>query len=136
MYEASMWYAYSCGTNSDGVIRRDFRILSMDDPCHCGIGYDGYCANLKSFWTREILEPQVTEDGTRVYKARMDAPDDGRYVAFFIDVKYKDPREGLKGDVLPKDMPGMLEFTTEVSVWPNTFPYEDCVGTECYGTLL
>ena len=103
-----------------------------------------------------------------------------RYVAYFIDIKYKDPREdpNLKGDILPKDMPGQLEFTTEVrchyiwllsmlmcgvannltclhgvrarmddfeltcfvcgqvSIWPNTFPYEDCAGTECYGTLL
>ena len=62
-----------------------------------------------------------------------------RYVAYFIDVKYKDPREvdsSLKADILPKDMPGQLEFTTEVSVWPNTFPYEDCQGADCYGTLL
>merc|ERR1719486_43365 len=51
---ASMWYAYSCGNNGH-VKRRDFRIMHMDDPCHCGISAQGYCANLKSFWTRVEL---------------------------------------------------------------------------------
>ena len=26
---------------------------------------------------------------------------------------------------------GFLDFTTEVSVWPNTFPYEECSGEAC-----
>jgi hypothetical protein len=136
VYEASVWWAYSCGTNPDGVKRRDFRILHMDSPCRCGISADGYCANLKSFWTREILTPLVTTDGSRQYYAQVDAPSDGRYAAFFIDIKYDLHEKTLKGDIIPKDQPGMLEFTSEVSVWPNTFPYEDCHGTDCYGTLL
>ena len=41
VYEASMWYAYSCGNNSDGVSRRDFRVMSLDNPCTCGIMADG-----------------------------------------------------------------------------------------------
>ena len=78
------WYAYSCGTNPDGIKRRDFRILSMDVPCECGIGYDGYCANLKSFWKQVVLEPTVNADGARVYTAHMDAPEDGRCVLRFL----------------------------------------------------
>jgi PhoPQ-activated pathogenicity-related protein len=30
VFEASMWYAYSCGTNPDGIQRRDFRMVSLD----------------------------------------------------------------------------------------------------------
>ena len=32
---------------------------------------------------------------------------------------------------LPHDFGGFLEFTSEVSVWPNTFPYADCSGESC-----
>jgi PhoPQ-activated pathogenicity-related protein len=134
VHEASMWYAYSCGNNPDGIKRRDFRIMHMDTPCECGIGAQGYCINLKSFWTQVVLEPEVNAEGQRVYTAQMDAPDDGRYVAFMIDIKYKEHEKRVEG--LPHDLPGRLDFTTEVSVWPNTFPYPDCSGAECKGTLL
>jgi len=144
VYEASMWYAESCGTNLDGKIRRDFRIVSLDNPCHCGIAYDGYCANLKSMWTKEVLDGEVV-DGKRVYRASRDAPEDGRYTAFMIDIKYKETellqtsfssvaQAGNK--ILPVDKPGRLEFTTQVSIWPNTFPYEDCVGADCAALLV
>ncbi|CAE7661805.1 aprA [Symbiodinium microadriaticum] len=121
VHKASMWWAYSCGNNPDGVKRRDFRIMSLDSPCECGVDSDGYCINLKSFWTEEELS--VTVD-----------PGDGRYVAFFIDIKYEQRKENLTG--LPHDKPGQLEFTTEVSIWPNTFPYEDCKAESCAGQLL
>ena len=150
VYEASMWYAYSCGSSHEGVDtikRRDFRIMSVDDPCTCGIAVDGMCANLKSSWTREVLDGEIV-DGKRVYRAHMDVPTDGRYVAFMIDVKYKEV-EGISynfGDLiektklgnhkLPVDKPGRLEFTSEVSILPNTFPYEDCTGTGCSGHVV
>jgi len=35
------------------------------------------------------------------------------------------------GSLFPHDFGGFLDFTTEVSVWPNTFPYEDCSGETC-----
>lgn len=150
VHEASMWYAYSCGNNPDGKKRRDFRILSMDQPCECGIAADGYCSNLKSFWTREVLEPTVTADGKRTYTAHKDEPGDGRWVAYFIDVKYKEqPVESVSVSGqkqapphwdactrLPCDKPGRLEFTSQVSIWPNTFPYDSCTGDACAGNLL
>jgi hypothetical protein len=135
VHKASMWWAYSCGNNADGVKRRDFRIMSLDSPCECGQESDGYCLNLKSFWTEEELTATVDASGARTYRAKMDAPGDGRYVAFFIDIKYEKRKEkGLNG--LPHDKPGQLEFTTEVSVWPNTFPYEECNAESCAGSLL
>ena len=162
VYEASMWYSYSCGNNEDGTKRRDFRIVSLDEPCECGKGSDGYCLNLKSFSTREILEPTVTltAEGKqrRSYTAYKEAPGDGRWVAYFIDVKYKEVgadvsaagsttsasssgKEPLAAGWeacthLPCDKPGRLEFTSQVSVWPNTFPYEACTGEGCAGKLL
>lgn len=145
VYEASVFYAYSCGNNIDGKKRRDFRILSLDVPCECGIGYDGYCSNLKSFWTREILEPTITADGKRSYTAHKEEPGDGRWVAYFIDIKYKeygqtttlhDAPAWEACTHLPCDKPGRLEFTSQVSIWPNTFPYEACTGEGCAGYLL
>jgi len=135
VHKASMWYAFSCGTNAaDGVVRRDFRLMSLDNPCQCGTFSDGYCMNTKSFWTEVPLNATVVR-GKRTYTAQMDAPGDGRYVAFFIDIKYEKERlPDVQG--LPHDRPGQLEFTTEVSVWPNTFPYEDCHAESCLGTLV
>lgn len=137
VHSAHVWYAYSCGTNPDGIKRRDFRVMSLDNPCECGVFSDGYCLNLKSMWNKIELN-QTIEHGRRTYRAKVDAPEDGRYVAFFIDVKYDRPRsdELQKNGGLPKDLPGRLEFTTEVSVLPNTFPYESCSGETCDGVLL
>jgi hypothetical protein len=91
-------------------------------------------------------------------------PTDGTYTAFFIDIKYankhaqildlesiaksikRDPSKmtpAAKARALfpdfggfPHDFGGFMEFTTEVSVWPNTFPYPDCSGVECGNRLV
>ena len=143
VHEASMWYAYSCGNNTDGVQRRDFRIMSLDQPCGCGVFTEGYCMNLKSFWTRVVLEREMV-NGKRTYRAQHDAPTDGRYVAFFIDIKFKALDDNshftrphiLGNKIIPVDKPGQLEFTTEVSVWPNTFPFPPCEGAGCDGPMV
>jgi len=142
---AHVYWGYSCGNNAeDRTKRRDFRILSLDVPCKCGIGgaVVGYCANLKSFENSSELTASQ-ENGKRVYRAKIDAPSDGRYVAFFIDIKYMEhwangngaPEPHYHG-FIPVAKPGQLEFTTEVSVWPNTFPYDDCYAGTCTGNLV
>jgi len=161
--EVNMWHAYSCGTNADGIKRRDFRVamlgpVSGSKPigaCECGVGQDGYCANLKSFWAKTPLNGTV-ERGVRTYRAKMDAPADGRYVAFLIETRFqKNPREEKEESVIvtpplpvpvpnrpgfippiPKDLSGSFMSTTEVSVWPDTFPYPDCTGVSCGNTLV
>lgn len=40
------------------------------------------------------------------------------------------------GSVFPHDFGKFFDFTTEVSVWPNTFPYEECFGETCGVRLL
>ena len=132
---ATMWYAKTCNKGA-AKTRRDFRFMSLDDPCECGVSSDGTCFNLEAFkWTPVALSPQ--EDGA--YKAHMDADSDGRWIAFFIDFTFEViqpvPESGGLGN-WPYDTPGALDFTTEVSIWPNSFPFEESYGEDCYGTLL
>ncbi len=60
VHEALVWYAYSCGTNVDGKLRRDFRIASIDkpqnpeEPKNCGCGL--YDAKVISFISYLIVE--------------------------------------------------------------------------------
>jgi len=136
VHEASLWYAYSCGKNPDGINRRDFRLASLDYPCECGLYAAGYCANSEGRWRQEVLVEVINEKGERTYSAHVDAPSDGRYVASFIDVKYNNQIKSLTTTDIPKDLPRRLEFTTQVSVFPNTYPYADCEGEGCAGTLL
>jgi hypothetical protein len=169
VHEASLWYAYSCGNNVDGVKRRDFRLASLDNPCECGVYAEGYCVNgkvtfpsiitllhiwlfvmssnfyflhelicicVQSRWTQEVLQQVVNENGERTYTAHVDPSTDGTYVAYFIDVKYDNQLKSLTGKEIPKDLPRRLEFTTQVSVFPNTYPYEDCEGAGCKGSLV
>eukprot|EP01038_Epipyxis_sp_PR26KG_P006071 gene6071-8360_t len=173
VHEANVYYAESCGVNTfDGhTNRRDWRVAHLDNPCECGIFAEGYCSNLKSLWKKQALEVSKV-NGKRVYSAKFDAPSDGRWVAYFMDIKYVNPHpfpfthddllnnvtqstpskrttavlNALKKqqDILPhdkfggfpKDFGRFLEFTTEVSIWPNTYPYPDCQGADCAGRLV
>jgi PhoPQ-activated pathogenicity-related protein len=148
--EARVWYAYSCGNNPDGKKRRDFRIANADSPCKCGLEVKGMCTNLKSFWTPKKLTESKNADGQRTYTAHIDAPEDGRWVAYFIDIVYAKnkidsliPVIDILPGFIPRDPFQRLQFTTEVSVWPNTFPYPGCgivngvdTGIECLATIV
>jgi PhoPQ-activated pathogenicity-related protein len=125
--EAAMWYATTCNTE-----RRDFRLINIDDPCTCGVGADGYCLNLKVLWQKQTLE----EVAPNTYTASFSV-DDGRWAAFLIDLTFAKERN-LATSVYqwPVDRAGCLEFTTEVSISPNTFPYDDCYLETCDGPLL
>lgn len=153
VYQAHVYFAYSCGTNNeDGVKRRDFRIANIDNPCHCGIFAEGYCANVKSIWQKKLLQETLVNN-KRTYSIVMDAPEDGRYVAYFIQIKYRkhfddappseledfldkiSQRESKRPGLIPIDIPGRLDFNTQVSIWPNTFPFADCSHETCDGPL-
>lgn len=178
VHKASVFYAYSCGVNAwdNNKFRRDFRVVHLDSPCTCGPEADGYCTNLAARWYEKNLEHTI-ENGKRTYRAKLDAPDDGRWVSFFIDIKFADHsketknlninelkkqlvtkddkldkaaqakevyRKHLKKDdndddehfIFPHDLLGYFEFTTEVSILPNTFPYPDCYGESCGKRLV
>jgi len=124
-------------TTSPTYPRRDFRFLNIDDPCDCGYEVSGYCFNTQVFWQSELLHP--TRIGGNTYVAHHDAPTDGTWAAFFIDVQYKNTFElgaNWHPGFIPKDRAGQMEFTTEVSVVPDIFPYDDCHGVDCYGVLI
>lgn len=171
VHEASVWYAYSCGVNDwdGGVKRRDFRVAHLDSPCTCGPYVGGMCVNAASLWNKKTLESTMVR-GKRTYTAQMDAPEDGRWVAYMVDIKYHNKHwnpwnEGDNVDLanklnasprvlskaaaarasvgyerkssgIPTDLGRFFEFTSEVSVWPNTFPYPDCSGVACGERLL
>ncbi len=152
VHAAYVWWAYSCGVNAfDGVSRRDFRVASLDNPCTCGIEYDGSCANLHSFWKKAPLEA-ATVRGKRTYSAHIDTPTDGRWVASMIEITYNRKKFGgeeesevsaEKKDIpagkdipFPHDLMGHMMFTTEVSIMPQTFPYPPCSGESCAGPLV
>jgi len=161
VHSANVWWAHSCGVNAwDGVNRRDFRIAHLDNPCSCGFYAAGYCAAMRSvFWSKQELNATIV-NGKKTYSAKFDAPTDGTWVAFMIDFKFvnkhsfpvnvkdlydlvqpkfqwqlnSDPEQAWGG--FPHDFGRFFEFTTQVSVWPNTFPYEECVGIDCGSTLV
>jgi PhoPQ-activated pathogenicity-related protein len=163
VHEANVWWAYSCGVNAwdNNINRRDWRVAHLDQPCTCGLSADGYCANLKAIWYKQPLEATMVR-GKRTYSAKIAAPDDGRWVAFFIDFKFVN-KNAVPIDIanmyktktryshedghfvrftdkygldpawggFPHDFGRFFEFTTEVSIWPNVFPYPDCAGADC-----
>jgi hypothetical protein len=65
------------------------------------------CVNLKSFWKPKKLKEENI-DGKRVYRAHVDPPTDGTWVAYFIDIVYaKDKKDALLPiiDILPGFIP-------------------------------
>ena len=46
----------------------------------------------------------------------------------------KPPAEGDRGYPFGED--GVFEFTSAISIVPDTFPAEDCTGAECLGSLV
>jgi hypothetical protein len=146
--------------------RRDFRIAHLDSPCTCGPYVAGYCVNLNTFWKKKELEMTMVKgrrtytahvdtptDGTwtaffidikynnkhavtlnleELRKSMKRDPSKPKSVAEQLQLFDRFPEFGG----FPHDFGGFLEFTTQVSVWPNTFPYEDCSGVSCGDRLV
>jgi PhoPQ-activated pathogenicity-related protein len=90
--------------------RRDFRLVIA--------GVDGGEALQPVLWGTETLEPQ--ENG--LYVASKPTPDYG-WGAFFAQLEYD------RGD-------HTYIFSTETCIVPNVFPFPECEGVECKGTLV
>jgi len=165
VHSAYVWWGYSCGVNAwdNNKFRRDFRVAHLDNPCTCGIYAEGYCSNLKAVMKKQELTV-TTVNGRRTLTAHVDPPGDGKWVAYFIDIKYVNKNafpfdimelyDGVESNIENKNFGGphrkdhpnfggfdtdfgrFFEFTTQVSVFPNTFPYPDCSGVECGNRIL
>ena len=133
----TMWAAASCTKGATGK-RRDFRYSSLDDPCECGVASDGDCLNAEAFsWVATELYPNEHNE----YVAHQDIDPSGAWTGFFIDFTFEQPSASASASpaglgTWPLLQPGCLDFTTEVSIWPDTFPFEECHGSGCQGTLL
>jgi len=135
--------------------RRDFRIANLDDPCLTGPivsigGYNNLCSNLLVVWTAEELTE--TSPGSLTWVAHRDPPSFDRWTAFFVDVQYDGkPYESSSAAGVPNARPstpnvqskawpvgeeGVYVFTTEVSIVPRTFPFDECFAEECFGKLV
>jgi PhoPQ-activated pathogenicity-related protein len=99
---------------------RDFRwVTGGSTPC-TGIVVKGICVRLV-LWSGKGIT--ASADGT--YVASMPMPANGTgWSAFFIEMTYAGP--------------GGLNFTmtSQVSIIPQTFPFPDCHGSGCTGTLV
>jgi hypothetical protein len=86
----------------------------LDNPCTCGITYEDYCTNLKVLWKKKDIA--VSNDN--YWNETLDI-DENKWTAFFLEFNY----DGL-------------DVTTGLNIIPNTFPYDDCYGESCNGTLV
>lgn len=115
--------------NTNG--RRDFRLLNIDDPCLCGVAYEGNCINLEVLnWKTEVVSPTAEDKNVYVVDHPMPS-ENGTWAAFFVDVTYKKANGGL----IPTNN-FVHEFTTEVSVIPDVLPFDDCYMETCHGVLV
>lgn len=98
-------------TTTDGV-RRDFRQHILDRTT-------GTATVNPVFWFYD----NATQTSALDYQADMTNPATG-WLAFFIEFTF----DGAKNST--------LEITTEINIIPDTFPFPDCSGEACYGTLV
>jgi len=128
----SLWHATTCSQHAN--LRRDFRLVNIDDPCECGISIEDLgCVNLAVVWAnRELKE---TEPGSLTWVGHWPAPTGGQWSAFFVDLQFEGPPPS-EARGWPTGNDGTFEFTTSISIVPNTFPVEDCDGDECLGSLV
>jgi len=131
--KVTMWHSSTCHAHAN--TRKDFRLMNDDSPCTCGVPLLGHCLNLAVLWAPTELEE--TSPGSLTWVATMPAPTGGQWTAFFIDLQFdgpKPPADNERGYPFGQD--GVFEFTSAISIVPDTFPAEDCTGAECMGSLV
>lgn len=112
-------YAKSPKSDSS-TSKRDFRWGALNVvPC---VSKYGAC-DRQINWT--TTTNNITKISDQHFTVKMDPPTDGTWVGFFMEVTFPNPQG-----------PVPFLFTTAVSVLPNTYPYADCQGKACNGTLL
>lgn len=150
--KVTMWHSRTCESDK----KRDFRFFYLQEPntvCLCGNRnwhYPKICDNFEIIWTAKPVYEVPGRPG--IYVASQETPAKG-WTAFFVDVQYGDKEntsfvekkmkaveermlsaDGENG--WPLNWPMHLEFTSLVSILPNTSPFEDCHGHECKGKLV
>jgi len=159
--DAVVWHGRSCGNS-----RRDFRMLTLDDPCKCGVSSGGYCFNLESLFTPiQGLQPVESNATYARYEVNPPTYPEGYWEAFMVGLKYRAFESDVTGDVPPsKATPmgrteegqwrlldengevgdeswfvvryGEIVLTSQISIVQKDYPFADCSGETCKGTLV
>lgn len=101
-------------TTLDGK-RRDFRLLVKGD--------DGKAFPHPVIWFNTSISSKHESPGNYQYIASMNNPDIG-WRAFLIQASFKGPRDSV------------FQWSTQVNIIPNTFPFPECHGEGCRGVLV
>merc|ERR1711997_753018 len=89
MGDAVIWHGRSCGKNGK-TQRRDFRMITLDKPCDCGVPSGEYCLNLRSLWTPiKDLQPVEMNDTYAMYTANPPEYSEDYWEAFLIGLKVR-----------------------------------------------
>jgi hypothetical protein len=103
---------------NDYLFRRDFRLARADPNDN-----SKFIVNPVIWLTdSKIIKTQVTKTAI-IYTVEFQKPLSG-WFGFFINLAFS----GLDNSV--------LEISSEVNIIPETFPYPDCFGKSCHGSLV
>ena len=82
--EAMAWHGRSCWND-----RRDFRLINLDNPCHCGVYSGGYCINLESVFVPEEIKPISMNGASAVYQVAPFKDPSTHWSGFMISIRVK-----------------------------------------------
>lgn len=118
--KATLWYAHTLSSNR----RRDFRWFSCDlDNCQTLV-FQEACFQPIFFHMKRLHSLEPVTNGSVDYHATIPVPRVG-YGAFFVELRFQGPTY-----LMP------FIVSTEAVVVPNNFPFKDCYGAQCMGTLV
>eukprot|EP01013_Petalomonas_cantuscygni_P008288 TRINITY_DN21004_c0_g1_i1.p1 TRINITY_DN21004_c0_g1~~TRINITY_DN21004_c0_g1_i1.p1 ORF type:complete len:562 (-),score=146.05 TRINITY_DN21004_c0_g1_i1:753-2339(-) len=104
---------------------RDFRWIVQPPTCNFpNIKVKGLCVQPIVFFS-ETPDPVNKTATSYVYRAQMTKPDFG-WKGFYFDVEFPSDT-GLRVN---------YRLTSQAVITPNTFPFPDCHGASCLGTLV
>ncbi|KAG0621148.1 hypothetical protein M758_4G272900 [Ceratodon purpureus] len=120
--KATLWYAYTIPRNG----RRDFRWLTADLGNCSTFVVAGMCFQPILFRPHKLRTSAfiASGSGTYSYAATAALPKEG-FGAYFVELKFRGPQ-----------ITSPFIFTTEAAIAPDGYPFADCHGDHCYGTLL
>eukprot|EP01013_Petalomonas_cantuscygni_P036986 TRINITY_DN67736_c0_g1_i1.p1 TRINITY_DN67736_c0_g1~~TRINITY_DN67736_c0_g1_i1.p1 ORF type:complete len:526 (-),score=77.60 TRINITY_DN67736_c0_g1_i1:197-1723(-) len=105
---------------------RDFRWIIQ--PHHCrfpNIKVKGVCVQ-PILWFSDHPKPTNSTPTGLTYRVQHDKPSVGGWRAFYFDVEFPSDT-GLRVN---------YRFTSQAMIVPRTFPFPDCHGAACLGTLV
>ena len=145
--DAVIWHGRSCGRE-----RRDFRMLTLDNPCYCGTYNGEYCFNLESIFVpiNNIIPIEMNQTYAKYVINAPEFPSNF-WEAFMLGIKYKAfDRDNTTMDKEFESVQnqnddaeswflvdyGSMVYTTQISIVQQFYPFPDCSGEACKGTLV